>query len=93
MPVQIPLVVVEVLIPLLVVVAEVQENRGNGDVEQGLEGEFEKFDFGRGAESYKYWFANEDALLINLEFPCKNGGVSIFKKALHKCIKTIKGGN
>jgi len=43
-----------------------------------------KFDFGRGAEEYKYWFSNEDDLLIYLQFPIVKSKSYLFKKYINK---------
>lgn len=60
-------------------------------VQEAFERGVEKFDFGRGAEAYKYWFSNEDTLLLNVEFPRKPRTLSIIDRIMHKCARTIKG--
>ena len=49
----------------------------------------ERLDFGRGAESYKYWFSNEDSLLLNISFPQKTGVPFIFKRVVSKFARKI----
>ena len=48
------------------------------------------FDFGRGAEEYKYWFSNESSILFNLTTYNKKDIKHIVKKFIFRVINKIK---
>lgn len=51
----------------------------------------EKFDFGRGSEAYKSWFAKEEAILFNVETYHNRIFVIKIRKFIEKILKKISG--
>jgi len=56
---------------------------------------YQIFDFGRGAEEYKYWFANDSTILFHINTYSKNNVLFkikyLFNKILNKLIRIING--
>lgn len=59
-------------------------------IHEAFEKGFEKFDFGRGTEAYKYWFSNNDTLLLGIKFPVKTEKRGALETAAKKCKKIIR---
>jgi len=59
-------------------------------LEYSKENRSKVFDFGRGAEEYKYWFSNESSILFNLTTYNKKDIKYIIKKFIFRVINKIK---
>lgn len=48
------------------------------------------YDFGRGAENYKYWFSNNDTLLINIHFKFSNNIFILARTLMNKIFDKLE---
>ena len=54
--------------------------KNNGDV---------YFDFGRGAEEYKYWFSNESSILFHIQTYNNKNIISVSQKLINRIFNKL----